>query len=279
LEQQRRDMAAAQARLLDQMGARDQAMDQKTHTAAELSEIEARRRDLEAQQIALQRKASDHGVTAKSANLTLEELRNRLRQVTEEMGALKHAPSLRHDLRYRAPVSQALQTEELFFECHNGRVTVIDVGGLLDRLNRVRQEKAQLLRSQWEASDVTEAAGAFRMRYTLERERGVLENGGVGPPPEAGFRYDVSWRLEPVDPDRGETEDAALAPGSAFRRVVDSLDPKETAVTFWVYSDSFSLYRRLRDYLYEHDVVVAGRPLVEGMPIAAGRHGTASRGQ
>ena len=52
-----------------------------------------------------------------------------------------------------------------------------------------------------------------------------------------------------------------------------------TAVTFWVYPDSFPAYRRLRDYLYDRDVVVAGRPLPDGTPIASRREGTASRGQ
>jgi hypothetical protein len=82
-----------------------------------------------------------------------------------------------------------------------------------------------------------------------------------------------------VAEDRGETADAALAPGSTFRRTVDAIEPQQTAVTLWVYTDSFPLYRRLRDYLHEHDVVVAGRPLPEGVPIASSRRGTASRGQ
>jgi hypothetical protein len=60
---------------------------------------------------------------------------------------------------------------------------------------------------------------------------------------------------------------------------VDSLDPQQTVVTFWVYPDSFALYRRVRDYLYEHDIVVAGRPLPEGIPITSSRRGSVSRGQ
>jgi hypothetical protein len=77
---------------------------------------------------------------------------------------------------------------------------------------------------------------------------------------------------------RGETLEAALAPSSDFRRLVDGLDAS-TVITFWVYPDSFELFRRLRDHLYERGLEVAGRPLPEGAPIAASRHGTASRGQ
>jgi hypothetical protein len=73
--------------------------------------------------------------------------------------------------------------------------------------------------------------------------------------------------------------DAALAEGSEFRQVIDGIDPQQTVVTIWVHADSFALYRRLRDYLYDRDVIVAGRPLPEGHPIASSRQGTVSRGQ
>ena len=75
------------------------------------------------------------------------------------------------------------------------------------------------------------------------------------------------------------TLEAALSEGSEFRQIVDGIDPQHTVVTFWVYPDSFTLYRRLRDYLYEHDVVVAGRPLPQDVPITCSRNGSVSRGQ
>ena len=61
--------------------------------------------------------------------------------------------------------------------------------------------------------------------------------------------------------------------------MADAIDARQTVVTFWVYPDSFSLYRELRDYLYDRDVVVAGRPLPEGIPITSSRRGSVSRGQ
>ena len=59
--------------------------------------------------------------------------------------------------------------------------------------------------------------------------------------------------------------------------MVDNLDPNLTTVTFWVYPDSFELFRHLRDHLYERGHDVAGRPLPPGMPIQAAQNGTASR--
>src|SRR5262249_1053019 len=112
-----------------------------------------------------------------------------------------------------------------------------------------------------------------------ERERGLLDSLS-GVPESGGFRYGVSdWQVEPILPNRGESAEAALADDSEFRQIVDRIDPQQTAGTFWIYPDSFSLFRRLRDFLYERDVVVAGRPLPDGIPIASSRRGSVSRGQ
>ena len=137
-----------------------------------------------------------------------------------------------------------------------------------------------MLRTRWSVTDITAPVGAFRLRYTIERERGLVEAESAAPAERNNFRFGESgWEAEPVLAERGETVEQALAKGSAFRKAIDSLDPNQTAVTFSVYPDSFPLYRQLRDYLYQHELVVAGRPLPEGSPIASTRHGTVSRGQ
>src|SRR5262249_47412246 len=163
----------------------------------------------------------------------------------------------------------------------DGRVTFVDVTAFLTEIRQGLQEKARLLRDRWQLEDVTGPVGAFRLRYVVERQRGALEGvTGGGPDPGAEFRYRLSgWVVEALAGQRGETAEAALAPASAFRQVVDGLDPEQSVVTFWVYPDSFALFRRLRDYLYERGVEVAGRPLPPGHAIASSRRGTLSRGQ
>jgi len=156
----------------------------------------------------------------------------------------------------------------------------VDIGTLLE--DAVRQARSQVdqLRDRWEVSDVTAPVGPFRLHYVVERDRGMVGALGGAPPRDGGFRATMTqWEVEPVTPSRGEDADTALAPGSEFRRVVDHLDPNQGTVTLWVYPNSFPLYRQLRDYLHEHDVVVAGRPIPDGSFIAASRHGSASRGQ
>jgi hypothetical protein len=199
--------------------------------------------------------------------LPLAEIAERSKRVAEEIATLKQAPSAKQKLRYRTPVSQALQSEELMFECKAGRVALIDVNALLEQVRESVRSKREALSNLWDFSEATPAVGPFRLRYTLERDAA-----------NSGFSLS-EWLVEPVMEDRGESAEMALKPGSAFRKVVDMLDPQQTAVTLWVYPDSFPLYRKLRDLLHERDMVVAGRPLPDGVPIRSTRHGSASRGQ
>src|SRR5262249_29664704 len=164
--------------------------------------------------------------------------------------------------------SEPVHAEQLMFELRQGRIVFADVAGLLAEVRLEMEQKARELRTTRQVQGVVGPSGAFRLHYTLERERGVLDN--LGAAAETSFRYGLTeWRVEPVVAVRGETADQALAAGSAFRQIVDAVDPRQAVVTVWVYPDSFAAYRRLRDYLHDREVVVAGRPLPEGVPIAA----------
>lgn len=263
LEQQRRELALAQARLLAETQQWDGVRQRREAAAAEVNTLVSRRQEIDRASADLQAKPAE----AVPAALSLAEIAERGRRVAAEIAALKQAPSAKQTLRYRTPVSQALQSEELMFECRAGRVALIDVGALLEEVRQSVRSKRDQFDSLWQFTDVTPPIGAFRLRYELERDA-------------AAARVNLtSWVVEPVTNERGEPLDAALASGSAYRKVIDALDPQQTAVTFWVYPDSFPLYRRLRDQLHEREVVVAGRPLPEGMPIRSTKHGSASRGQ
>jgi hypothetical protein len=282
LEQHRRELAQVQRRFLEQL--RQLQGFQQSHPPDEgaLTALGVRRQRLEQEEAFLSNRAAARRSAAKVVALSSAELRERSRKLAEEMRALEQLPSLKKTLRYRTPISRPVQAEELLFECAQNKVTFVDIGALLGEVRQGIDEQGKLLRTQWQVEGLAGPVGAFRLHYTLERERGLLDAISNGAVPEAGgsFRYGLSeWQIEPIAAVRGETAEEALVEGSEFRQVVDPIDPKQTAVTFWVYPDSFDLFRRLRDFLYERDVTVAGRPLPNGVPIASSRRGTASRGQ
>jgi hypothetical protein len=282
IAQRRKELADLQARLLAQLRQIQQAQVDTTRTAQTLTALAARREQLEQEAVKVNLATAKEGEAAQQLVLSSGEVRRRSQQLAMEIEALEKLPPVQQALRYRTPVSHPLYSEELMFECRHGRVTFIDMGALVQEVQNAMPEKRSQLRRQWQVEGKTPAVGAFRFHYVLERDRGMLDVLGAGGPADVGasFSYGLSiGEVEPITENRGESLERALAAGSEFRQLVDLIDPEQTAVTFWVYPDSFAVFRRLRDYLYERDVMVAGRPLPDGVPIAASRHGSLSRGQ
>jgi hypothetical protein len=282
LERQRRELADAEKKLLDELRQWEQAHGERAATASDLADLRRRVGAISSERAGLENAKKESGGARDAALLSVAQIRERNQRLLDEIAALRKEPPAKQTLRYRTPISHPLQTEEIHFECKAGRVTLIDVGAMLEEVRRGLRDKAEALRATWELRDLTQPVGAFRLSYVVEREHDVLDALKMGAKPNQGaaFQYGLAaWEVVPIQVERGETEDAALATGSAFRRVVDALDVNQTAVTLWVYPDSFALYRRLRDYLHDRDVTVAGRALPDGVPIGSSRHGTVSRGQ
>ncbi len=291
LEQQRLLLIRAQAHLLEHLQQGKQARNTKETVAGQIKSVAQQRQALEQQLVDQRRKQAEQEQLAQRAreqwtqqqereaqqlSLSMAEIRSRSLKLIQEIEELKKKPSQKQTLRYRTPVSAPLQTDEVQWECQNGRVALLDVGALETLIRRdQRDQQANIqaaLKTTGMFTAMTPSVGAFRLRYGIERSTQVSLNGGQD--------LTTWWKAVPVLPDRGETVEQAFQPGSEFRRIVDNLEANETAVTFWVYPDSFPLYRQLRDYLHEKDIVVAGRPLLPGMQIGAhSRNGSASRGQ
>jgi hypothetical protein len=282
LARHRQELAAAQARLLEQLRQVGQVQTRRRQTGQALAALADRHRRQGEERARVEQALAQQHSAGQTVVLSLAEIRAKGKRLAEEIRALEKLPRITHTLHYYTPVSAPVDAEEFLFECHNGRVTFIDVAALLAEVKSGLDDKGKQLETRWQVEDVAGPVGAFRMHYTIERQRGLFDTVGSAPPLSegSGFRYGLSeWHLEAIAPQRGETEAEALAAGSEFRHVVDGLDPRQAVVTIWVYADSFAVYRRLRDYLYERDIVVAGRPLPEGVPISGSRHGSRSRGQ
>lgn len=219
----------------------------------------------------------------KNTPITMAKIKTKSEQLNEEIENLKKTKGAKNELKYKTPVSRTLQSEEMIFECKNGRITPVDIGAMLEEVSGRMQSLGEKLRKQWELDEYSQTYGAFKIKYTLERERTGLEIASLNAIPDerANFRFSLTgWVLESLDPDRGETLEQALNPNSEFMKIINSLDQNQTAVTFCVYPDSFTIYRRMRDLLHEKNIVVAGRPLNFDAPIAMSvKKGTASRGQ
>jgi hypothetical protein len=277
IARRRRDLEREQEQALHRYAKQERAAhDDAGHLQEEIDHLVAQCRLLSGQEKELKTRVRQGTEQSRAVLLSLAELQKRSDRLLAEVDRLRKQPRAGKQLRYHTPVSAVVQTEEVMFECKAGHVTLLDTA-TLHRL--ALQDGLKQLSMQWEVSGVTSPVGAFRWRYVLERERSLMDGPGASAPAGGRYQASLSWQAEPVLPERGETAEKALSSGSDFRRLIDELDPLQTVVTLWVYPDSFPLYRALRDYLHGKEVVVAGRPLPDGMLIGSSRHGTASRGQ
>jgi hypothetical protein len=270
VEQSQRDLDEAKTRLLAQLKDLN-ALEQTTQISHEqFAKLLSRREELEAERKSLESKASQRGTKVQLASLTVEDVRKRSKKLLDDIKKLDEAPTNKKQLKYHAPVSQTVRSEELFFECKSGRVTYIDLPSFMHEIKQSLEDLRVEMRTKSRVERTTAQVGPYRLRYYVERSNTLVDNGSYGL---------SAWEVEPTTTERGETLQQALAAKSEFRQLTDALDSNVTVVTFWVYPDSFELFRQLRDHLYERGHDVAGRPLPPNAPIAASRHGTASRGQ
>lgn len=277
---QRRALARLQEELLTHLRQVDAAADEGRHLERDLVALNEERAQLELNHAALRHQAAATAQEGHAVALTVEELRRHREKLQAELAALGKLPPPGKVLRYRTPVSQPIHAEQLMFEVRHGRIAYVDIAALTAEVRQSMEETGRQLRTSRSVQGQAGPIGPFRLHYTIERERGPLDAVGAAADAGANFRFALTeWRVEPLPGTRGELPEQAVAAGSAFRQIVDSLDPRQAVLTVWVYPDSFAAYRQLRDYLHDRDFVVAGRPLPEGAPIAASQRGSVSRGQ
>ena len=270
IEASKRDLDDAKTRLLAELKELEVDEEKTQITTAQLMSLVSRRTELEDESKKLDAKGASRGVQVKQTNVTIEEIRERSKKLLAEYKKLESMPSKRNQLKYHAPVSQVVRSEELFFECQNGRVSYIDLPAFMQEIKLSLEEVREEMKTKARVERTTPPVGPYRVRYAIERINSVVNRGSYGL---------SGYEVEPTTKERGETLQQALAAKSQFRQLTDGLDSRLTVVTFWVYPDSFELFRQLRDRLYEHGLDVAGRPLPPGAAIAGSVHGTASRGQ
>lgn len=279
IARKKREIGAQEKALVGELARREQLRSVATQLRKDIQLLATRCAQVSAEEKSADQEKESQIKVVHSLTLSEEELKKRAQELLDEADKIKNAPPKRQELKYLCPISATL-THEVMFECKAGRVTLIDYAALHDLYKRDVKTQAEQLRTQWVITPTTESIGAFRLRYRLERERSFLDGPSGAPPLEGSFRYARSYaEVEPITPQRGEPLERALSEGSEFRKVIDSLDARKIGVTLWVYPDSFPLYRGLRDHLHAKNLVVAGRPLEEGNPIAFGVNGTKSRGQ
>lgn len=195
-------------------------------------------------------------------------------QLTKAKRDRPPAKQIRHKL---TPLGRTVVGKEIHFYLARNRVAVVPLDDLLGRLRKqVIRQRGWLTKFNSHQGSVGPFRG-FTMNYVVVRQQlSVVEELRQG---GSVMRIGVSeWQLIPDTNLEAETAAEALRTGSAFHRALLSVD-REATLTFWVYPDSFGIYRKLQQVAHEEGFTVAARPLPTGIPISGSPNGSRSSGQ
>ncbi|MCA9035506.1 MAG: hypothetical protein KDA91_10255 [Planctomycetaceae bacterium] len=189
----------------------------------------------------------------------------------EENAAVPPTDRLQHRL---SPVGKVADSSEIHFRVINNQISFLPVDELLDRLKSQLNSRMGVIARMPQYGGTVGPVHGYVMNYTVERHTGSLPqgNGWVG-----GTMLAVSgWTIE-ADDQRvpSESTETALRPGSQFRRMIES-QPIDSAITLWVYPDSFQSFAALREVAHGLQLRVAARPLPAGTPISGSSKGSRS---
>lgn len=206
--------------------------------------------------------------------LTRQAAARLLAQVTELEKKSPPVEKLQHRI---TPVSRTVDGRELHFRLEKNRIAEVPIDALVERLKEhIERRKDWIVKTKQHKGQVGPING-FNLEYIIGVEMvSSLEElrSGMG-----GYRMSMRyWEIHPEESMRGEPEDVALSQGSRFYQALVSAG-QDTTLTFWVYPDSYQLYRKIQAFAHEQGFQIAARPLPHGVPISGSPNGTRSASQ
>ncbi len=201
----------------------------------------------------------------------LHAVRVRLKKRQSEVAAAEKQPNRIEELQHRiTPVSRVIRENEteLHFRCSGAVVCAVPLEELVERMKaQMERQRSVILRLKKYSGSVGPVRG-WVLNYVIETQQQL----GM-------VRASVSqFELQPEPDLAGERSEVALRPDSVFRNELRKAEPGST-ITFWVYPDSFALYRKLQAVAHREGFTVAARPLPEGALIMGSPHGSRSAAQ
>jgi hypothetical protein len=200
-------------------------------------------------------------------------------KLEKEVSTLRQLPRPKSaSILSKSPVARPANSTEAHFELRRNRVSYIDLERLLEMTKADAQLRIRMSDQMPAISNKVGPVGSFSLEYELVKS--VPSNMEELIERKAIRRYDLrAWEIVPEFEGRGETYEGTQNPISEFSRAINRISPTRATITLWVYPDSFTLYRRLRNELVERGFSVAARPLPDGMTIRGSPQGTQSAAQ
>ncbi len=189
-----------------------------------------------------------------------------LTQTRDVLAKTKTTPKILQNVP--TPLAKKVEGHEAFFCLRHGKISHVPMNAFTERIR-----------------------GMFRGFHTIP-EKDIDKT--IGPIDDYSFHFCISvhqtrdsdgmkiqlsfdyGEFIPVTDDVGENAQTALASGSRFEQKLAIYLNDSSIITLFVYPDSFDLLRQVKQYLLDHQFVIALRPMPENQNISVSPNGTAS---
>jgi len=170
---------------------------------------------------------------------------------------------------FPTPLAMTVDGAEAVMHLKAGRLTVVPIEQLMERLARSFRDIIQNSQGAPEIIDSVGPIEGFRLRYVIQR-RDLVQ----------GVAYHLDYvELLALSNTLGEPYAEAMRNASRFRQTLGTLSPQRYTITVLVYPDSFQEFRELRKQLHDMGYTVAAWPLSHGQNIKISADGRRSSAQ
>ena len=214
--------------------------------------------------------AAKRRTTLDEASRELDKLQGeqeRLLQQPEKVVEIQHLPT---------PMAKTVFGDEIHFRLKGNRLSVVPVERLIEEI-KLDFERVFKSSTDGQREAAVGPVGGYIARYTMEKTKGMVSKGNQV---QMATRIQlVNLSIEPLKEPHGDPINQFFSDRQKLDIELAGRDPAATTVTVWVYPDSFSAFRTLKETLYARGFATAARPLPMDHVISGGPDGSRSQAQ
>ena len=212
------------------------------------------------------------------SDLEMSELQKQLADLIKQQGNLNELEPTTAVLQHLpTPMAKTVFGRELHIMMRGGTVAVIPWERLIETLKTEARRSAERNSQNSRLVNQLGPIDGFIRTYGLKSQSGIMSDGTT-----ARLARSVElekFELETTAEVIQESVEQTLGTGGRLRVELSTSVAQHTTVTVWVYPDSFSQFRLLKERLFTEGFLCAARPLPFNIKIGASPKGSASTAQ
>jgi hypothetical protein len=232
--------------------------------------------------------AAEQEIAARRANLSTEgqrdfdmrqklnEAQTKLDELTRQQIALISQEDAPEQLECQpTTLAKAVTGKEVHLLLSEDHVAIVPFDELLDGMKEDITANVWRLRQQEEMERTIGPVSGFRLKYCFVKED-VMRQSTAGTYMTGSISRFSHCYFLPMTTPMGEPAAESMKPNSELFQHLKRQRPEGTTVTIWTYPGNYDRLRTMKRSIRELGFQIAVRPLPNGMPLGASRHGSES---